>query len=120
MQNEPNFSKSQMLITLAATKNCNEKVELDTWSKRTQTKPIKPNFYPKQSQNEPKGSDIYPVFYTFMPTTILSTAAGPPVKYGESVIRLDRILSLLCCKTSRNRADKEDFGHFKCRGGIFG
>jgi hypothetical protein len=42
MQNEPNFSKSQIFITLVSTKNYNEKVALDTWSKRTQTNPILP------------------------------------------------------------------------------
>ncbi len=40
MQNEPNFSKSQMFITIAITTNYSEKCKLDTWSKRTQTKPI--------------------------------------------------------------------------------
>jgi hypothetical protein len=40
MQNEPNFSKSQMFITLVLTIGYNEKSKLDTWSKRTQTKPI--------------------------------------------------------------------------------
>jgi hypothetical protein len=42
MQNEPNFLKSQMFITAVPTMNYNEKVALDTWSKRTQTKPILP------------------------------------------------------------------------------
>jgi len=40
MQNEPNFPKSQMFITLISTMNYNEKLTMDTWSKRTQTKPI--------------------------------------------------------------------------------
>jgi hypothetical protein len=40
MQNEPNFSKSQMFITLTVIMNCNEKCKLDTWSKRTQSNPI--------------------------------------------------------------------------------
>src|SRR4030042_979425 len=40
MQNEPNFSKSQMFITIAITSNYSEKCKLDTWSKRTQTNPI--------------------------------------------------------------------------------
>jgi hypothetical protein len=40
MRNEPNFSKSQMFITLIKTTNYNKKWTMDTWSKRTQTKPI--------------------------------------------------------------------------------
>jgi hypothetical protein len=39
MQNEANFSKSQMFITPISTTNYNEKCTLDTWSKQTQTKP---------------------------------------------------------------------------------
>jgi hypothetical protein len=39
MQNEPNFPKSQMLVTQVLTTNCNEKLTMDTWSKQTQTKP---------------------------------------------------------------------------------
>ena len=42
MRNEPNFQKSQMIVTLAITIDYNEKSELDTWSKRTQTNPILP------------------------------------------------------------------------------
>ncbi|MFZ0033946.1 MAG: hypothetical protein WAK60_03015, partial [Sedimentisphaerales bacterium] len=42
MQNEPNFQKSQMFITLMKTMNYNEKPTMDTWSKRTQTNPILP------------------------------------------------------------------------------
>jgi len=42
MQNEPNFSKSQMFITVVSTTNYNEKPAMDTWLKRTQTKPILP------------------------------------------------------------------------------
>jgi hypothetical protein len=42
MQNEPNFSKSQMFITPIATRNYSKKMKLDTWSKQTQTKPILP------------------------------------------------------------------------------
>ena len=40
MRNEPNFSKSQMFITLIKTTNYNKNWTMDTWSKRTQTKPI--------------------------------------------------------------------------------
>jgi predicted transcriptional regulator len=40
MQNEPNFQKSQMFITVVSTMSCNKKMKLDTWSKRTQTNPI--------------------------------------------------------------------------------
>jgi len=40
MRNEPNFSKSQMFITLITTTNYNKKWQMDTWSKRTQTNPI--------------------------------------------------------------------------------
>jgi hypothetical protein len=40
MQNKANFSKSQMLITATLATNYSEKCKLDTWSKRTQTKPI--------------------------------------------------------------------------------
>jgi len=39
MQNEPNFSKSQTFTTLLKTTSYSEKCKLDTWSKRTQTKP---------------------------------------------------------------------------------
>jgi hypothetical protein len=42
MRNEPNFQKSQMLVTAISTMNYSEKMKLDTWSKRTQTKPILP------------------------------------------------------------------------------
>src|SRR4030042_1221473 len=38
--NEPNFQKSQMFITTIQTMNYNKKLKMDTWSKRTQTKPI--------------------------------------------------------------------------------
>jgi hypothetical protein len=40
MQNKANFQKSQMFITLISTMIYNEKSTMDTWSKRTQTKPI--------------------------------------------------------------------------------
>jgi hypothetical protein len=40
MRNEPNFSKSQIFVTLIKTTNYSKKCKLDTWSKRTQTKPI--------------------------------------------------------------------------------
>jgi endonuclease/exonuclease/phosphatase family metal-dependent hydrolase len=40
MRNEPNFQKSQMFIKAVTTTNYNEKLTMDTWSKRTQTKPI--------------------------------------------------------------------------------
>ena len=39
MRNEPNFQKSQMLVTLLNKTNYNEKMKLDTWSKQTQTNP---------------------------------------------------------------------------------
>ena len=42
MPNKANFQKSQMLITIVSTTNYNEKCKLDTWLKRTQTKPILP------------------------------------------------------------------------------
>jgi hypothetical protein len=44
MQNEPNFSKSQMIITLLKTTNYSEKCTLDTWSKRTQNEPNRTQF----------------------------------------------------------------------------
>ncbi len=40
MQNKANFLKSQIFITVISTKSYNEKCELDTWLKRTQTNPI--------------------------------------------------------------------------------
>jgi hypothetical protein len=46
MRNEPNLGKSQMFITVISTTNYNEKLKMDTWSKRTQTKP-------KQTQSNP-------------------------------------------------------------------
>jgi hypothetical protein len=39
MQNKANFQKSQMFITAISTTNYNEKLTMDTWSKRTQTNP---------------------------------------------------------------------------------
>jgi len=42
MPNKANFLKSQMFITSIKTMNYSEKLKLDTWSKRTQTKPILP------------------------------------------------------------------------------
>ena len=42
MRNEPDFSKSQMFITLIRTTNYNKKWTMDTWSKRTQTNPNLP------------------------------------------------------------------------------
>jgi hypothetical protein len=44
MRNEPNFSKSQIFITIITTTSYNEKSKLDTWSKRTQTNPILPAY----------------------------------------------------------------------------
>jgi hypothetical protein len=44
MQNKANFQKSQMFITIVSTTNYNEKLKMDTWSKRTQTKPILPTY----------------------------------------------------------------------------
>jgi len=40
MRNEPNFQKSQVVVTQVLTRNYNEKRAMDTWSKRTQTNPI--------------------------------------------------------------------------------
>jgi hypothetical protein len=40
MQNEPNLGQSQIFITSIKTTSYNKKTKLDTWSKRTQTKPI--------------------------------------------------------------------------------
>jgi hypothetical protein len=40
MSNKANLGQSQMFITVISTTNYNEKMKLDTWSKRTQTKPI--------------------------------------------------------------------------------
>ena len=44
MRNEPNFQKSQMVVTLVKTMSYNEKCKMDTWSKRTQTNPILPAY----------------------------------------------------------------------------
>jgi hypothetical protein len=44
MQNKANLSKSQMFITSINTVDYNEKIKMDTWSKRTQTKPILPAY----------------------------------------------------------------------------
>jgi hypothetical protein len=61
MRNEPNFQKSQLFITLIKAKDYNEKMKLDTWSKRTQTNPIQSQFLiavrvakPNQTQSKPK------------------------------------------------------------------
>ncbi len=40
MRNEPNLRQSQIFTTIVSTISYNEKLKLDTWSKRTQTKPI--------------------------------------------------------------------------------
>ena len=40
MRNEPNFQKAKKVVRQVLTTNYNEKWTLDTWSKRTQTKPI--------------------------------------------------------------------------------
>jgi hypothetical protein len=69
MQNEPNFPKSQMVATLAVTTNYNEKPTLDTWSKRTQTKPILPAMAGKIALSAVEG----PV----QSRTILSRAQSP-------------------------------------------
>src|SRR4030042_521582 len=42
MQNEPNLRQNQTFITTMNIMSYNEKIKLDTWSKRTQTKPILP------------------------------------------------------------------------------
>jgi hypothetical protein len=42
MQNEPNFSKSQIFITVALTMIYSENLKMDTWSKQTQTNPNLP------------------------------------------------------------------------------
>jgi hypothetical protein len=42
MRNKANFQKSQMFITVISAMSYNEKLTLDTWSKRTQTNPILP------------------------------------------------------------------------------
>ena len=42
MQNKPNLRKSQMFITVVSTTNYSEKCAMDTWSKQTQSNPIKP------------------------------------------------------------------------------
>jgi hypothetical protein len=44
-----------MFITLLKTRNCNEKTKLDTWSKRTQTKPILPASAGKIALSEVEG-----------------------------------------------------------------
>ncbi len=41
MQNKANFQKSQMFITSMKTTNYNEKMKMDTWSKRTQSNPTR-------------------------------------------------------------------------------
>jgi hypothetical protein len=55
MRNEPNFSKSQMFITAISTRIYNEKFKMDTWSKRTQTKPILPAVAGKIALSEVEG-----------------------------------------------------------------
>jgi hypothetical protein len=42
MPNKAIFQKSQMFITAITTRNYNEKREMNTWSKQTQSKPILP------------------------------------------------------------------------------
>jgi hypothetical protein len=74
MQNEPNFSKSQIFITLIITTNYNKKWTLDTWSKQTQTKPISQmpkivvtavytmtNNYEQRTTNHPKQTQTKPI-----------------------------------------------------------
>jgi len=40
MRNEPNFQKVKRVVTQVLTRNYNEKLTMDSWSKRTQTNPI--------------------------------------------------------------------------------
>jgi hypothetical protein len=42
MPNKANFQKSQIFIMQVLTRNYNEKMKMDTWSKQTQSKPILP------------------------------------------------------------------------------
>ncbi len=42
MRNEPNFQKVKRVVTQVLITNYNEKLTMDTWSKRTQTNPIYP------------------------------------------------------------------------------
>jgi hypothetical protein len=55
MQNEPNLKQSQIFITSIKTMSYNEKSKLDTWSKRTQTKPILPAIAGKIALSEACG-----------------------------------------------------------------
>jgi len=68
MQNEPNFRKSQINVTVFITMNYDQ---MDTWSIRKnepntnpnepKTNPILANKTPIRSQNEPNSNPIYPV-----------------------------------------------------------
>ncbi len=61
MQNKPNFSKSQIFITLPNTMSYSKKMKLDTWSKQTQTKPNLPAYSAgKSALSEAEGPIICP------------------------------------------------------------
>ena len=55
MPNKANFRKSQIFITLISTTSYSGKMKLDTWSKRTQTKPILPAVAGKIALSEVEG-----------------------------------------------------------------
>ena len=58
MRNEANFSKSQMFITSIKTTNYNKKWTMDTWSKRTQSKPIQTHFEPDANPKQTQSNQI--------------------------------------------------------------
>ena len=62
MRNKPNFQKSQMFIIAIMTTNYNEKRTMDTWSKQTQTKPIK---LPSGKEFRPEGIEHFSDFSIF-------------------------------------------------------
>ncbi len=55
MPNEPNLGQSQIFIIPLYITSYSEKCKLDTWSKRTQTKPILPAIAGKFALSEAEG-----------------------------------------------------------------
>jgi hypothetical protein len=94
MQNKANFPKSQIFITAMLTKNYNRKCKLDTWSKRTQSKPILPArvagkiALPVRRSFSEDGSEVEgPVVSLSNPFYIMQKATGlkPSSRYNKAV-----------------------------------
>ncbi len=97
MQNEPNFQKSQMFITVILTTNYSEKSTLDTWSKRTQTKPIlsraQPrDLFPLWPAMAGKIAPLFRVLFTLR--EVAEAALRKIINNQSSIINLKALLQL--------------------------